>query len=149
MQCSKCNIELKTSDLGEYGFVILDVCPKCEGAWFDKGELDRLDDSVWTNVEDVDFNNVSEFHKSLKCPKCQSDMKPLSPSDAKELVVDKCLACEGFWLDKGELDQMREVAGHEDTEKLDNAVYLKKPGDWSWIKWNVYWFKRCYFKEKQ
>ena len=148
MQCPRCNDELKASDLGEYGFVIIDVCPKCEGAWFDKGELDRLDDSIWTNGEEVNFNDVSDSHKNLKCPKCQIEMNPQSPNDAKEVVIDRCSDCNGFWLDKGELDQMRDVAGYEDVEKADKVVYAKRPPGCSRLKWAIRCFEDCYFKKK-
>lgn len=148
MQCPRCHSELKSTDLGEYGFIILDVCPKCRGAWFDKGELGRLDDSVWTNVEEVDFDNVSEFHQGLKCPKCQKEMRPLSPKDAKEVVIDQCPECNGFWLDKGELDQMRTVAGREDAKQMEHAVHLQRPANVSPLKWAIQCFKDCYFKKK-
>lgn len=144
MKCLKCDVDLKTSDLGEYGFVIIDVCPKCQGAWFDKGELDRLDDSVWTNVEEIDFEQVSSDHKDIQCPKCQEKLDPISPRDAKELIVDRCPSCQGFWLDKGELDQMREVANEQDSKM--NLIHLQRPTDWSPVRWSIYCFKEYYFK---
>jgi len=146
MICPKCEVDLETSDLGEYGFVIVDVCPTCQGAWFDKGELDRLDDSVWTDAEELDFDQVSADHKDMKCPKCKESLVPLSPKDAKEVVVDRCSSCEGFWLDKGELDQMREVSLQVDSEASEDIVWLERPSDWSYLRWSIYAFKKCYFK---
>ena len=146
MHCPRCDVELKKTDLGEYGFIVLDVCHECEGAWFDKGELDRLDDSVWTNVEEVDFEEVSDSHKNLSCPKCQEDMVPLMPSDAREVVIDRCQNCNGFWLDKNELEQMRMVATKEDREVADTMVCTKRPPDVSWLKWTIQCFKDCYMK---
>ena len=146
MKCQKCDVDLKTSDLGEYGFVIIDVCPKCQGAWFDKGELDRLDDSVWTNVEEINFEQVSSDHKDIKCPKCQEKLEPISPRDAKELIVDRCPSCQGFWLDKGELYQMREVANEQDSKIFEKMSHAQRPYGWSPIRWFIYSFKECYFK---
>ena len=40
--------------LVERSLVILDLCPTGEGAWFDKGELDGLDESVWTALEAIE-----------------------------------------------------------------------------------------------
>ena len=38
MLCPACKTELRQTDLGEFGLVVLDVCPECEGTWFDKGD---------------------------------------------------------------------------------------------------------------
>ena len=142
MKCPKCVSELKTSDFGEYGFVILDVCPECEGAWFDKGELDRLDDSVWINVEKIEFDKTSEAHIDLECPKCPEQLEPISPKDAKEIVVDRCSSCDGFWLDKGELDQMRDVTAEAHSVAEKDIIYFERPPDWSPLRWIIYMYKQ-------
>ena len=147
MKCPRCQIDLRTTDLGEYGFIVLDVCPQCDGAWFDKGELDRLDESVWTDVERIGFEQA-ESHQHMNCPKCSGDLEPLSPKDAKELIVDRCPSCEGFWLDKGELDQIRDVASKADSKLLDNAKVVQRPLEWSWLRWATYCFKTCYSKRE-
>ena len=146
MQCPKCKIDLKASDLEEYGFVIIDVCPICDGAWFDKGELDRLDESIWTDVEKIEFHNVESVHKDIKCPKCDTKLEPLNPKDLKELIIDRCPSCQGFWLDKGELDQMKDVAAKVDSEIKKDMHITQKPDDWSSLRWSIYCFKECYFK---
>lgn len=125
MKCPRCKAELRSTDLGEYGFVILDVCTECQGTWFDKGELDRLDDSVWTNVEELDFKPGAEGHEEIYCPKCnQEKLDLISPKDAAEVVVDRCPSCQGFWLDKDELDKMREAATQKDGETLERMTPL-------------------------
>jgi len=43
----------------------------------------------------------------MKCPKCGMGLIEM---DYRGIKVDKCLACEGVWLDAGELDA---VAGLE------------------------------------
>lgn len=40
-----------------------------------------------------------------KCPRCGSDLKEREHHNVK---VDECLDCGGVWLDKGELDMIRE-----------------------------------------
>lgn len=37
--CPRCG---KTMDKWKHHGVIIDVCPKCEGMWVDKGELDTI-----------------------------------------------------------------------------------------------------------
>lgn len=147
MKCPKCSVDLKASDFGEYGFVIIDVCPECQGAWFDKGELDRLDDSVWHNVEELDFSQVRDSHKRLKCPKCAEELYPLSPRDDKELIVDRCPRCWGFWLDSGELGHVRDMTLGLDSELASKAKPLMRPPGWSWLRWAVYCFKDYYLSK--
>ncbi len=141
MKCPKCNAELKKSDLGQYGFVILDVCPNCKGSWFDKGELDRLDQSVWTDFEELNFQRREPGAQRLSCPKCNHDLEPVSPVDALELVVDRCASCEGFWLDAGELEKVQDITLHIDDTKMAHMRYYHKPPGWSDLRWLIYCFK--------
>ena len=39
----------------------------------------------------------------------------------KELVIDRCPDCEGFWLDRGELERVRKV-----TDVISRAMLEKK-----------------------
>jgi hypothetical protein len=39
----------------------------------------------------------------MKCPKCGHDLETLK---FKGLDIDKCYACNGTWLDQGELEQL-------------------------------------------
>jgi uncharacterized protein len=141
MRCPKCNAELKSSDLGQFGFVVLDVCPDCKGSWFDKGELDRLDQSVWTDVEQLLVRRKEAGEKALSCPKCNRELEPLSPTDEQTLVVDRCTACGGFWLDADELGKIEGVAHRADGKQVTHMRHYKRPPDMSRLKWLVYCFK--------
>jgi hypothetical protein len=44
----------------------------------------------------------------MKCPKCGMQLEEITFSDVR---IDKCFSCEGLWLDKGELDVIREKEG--------------------------------------
>ena len=41
----------------------------------------------------------------MKCPKCGMHLEEISFGDVR---IDKCFSCEGLWLDKGELEVLRE-----------------------------------------
>lgn len=146
MRCPHCEVDLIASDLGKYGFVVVDECPTCHGIWFDEGELDKLDESIWIDTEALPMERARGEVRT--CPKCDLDLSPMSPKDATDLVIDKCGACGGFWLDAGELDRMREVASEEMNKKLesDTILYSEKPADWSELRWVTYlvkgWFSR-------
>jgi hypothetical protein len=40
----------------------------------------------------------------MKCPKCGAQLEEFALGDVR---VDKCLSCEGIWLDAGELETIR------------------------------------------
>ena len=44
----------------------------------------------------------------MKCPKCGMQLEEIAFGDVH---VDKCFSCEGLWLDKGELEVIRNKEG--------------------------------------
>ena len=44
----------------------------------------------------------------MKCPKCGMQLEEIAFCEVRG---DKCFSCEGLWLDKGELDLIREKDG--------------------------------------
>lgn len=108
MDCPKCDSEslVETASLGN---IPLDVCPACGGIWFDKGELEALlAQSQGGAVADLSL--ISPKPEGLSCPRCNSKMtrgglvNPL-------LIVDKCEACGGVWLDAHELALVEKLLG--------------------------------------
>ncbi len=53
---------------------------------------------------------ASELHQ-MKCPKCGMQLEEITFGDVR---IDKCFSCDGIWLDKGELDVIRENEGFMD-----------------------------------
>ena len=127
MKCPKCRDSLKQKgkpDTDEFGFVVVDVCPTCQGVWLDKGELSRLNHSLWVGIDDYEFREANEDHLQIECPRCDVTMRTVSPSSLKELVIDRCPGCEGFWLDRGELDRVRDLA-----DVISRTMLEKKRGE--------------------
>jgi len=98
----------------DFGGVLVDVCKNgCKGIWFDWGELKALDEShegVGKALEEAlksPRSNDAE-RGPLKCPKCGMVMQVHKYSKAKEVSVDECYGCGGFFLDSGELREIRE-----------------------------------------
>ena len=58
----------------------------------------------------------------LKCPKCGIKMREHKYRNAKEVNVDECYACGGFFLDSGELKQIRDNYMSED----EREVYVQR-----------------------
>jgi hypothetical protein len=44
----------------------------------------------------------------MKCPKCGAQLEEIAFGDVR---IDKCFSCDGLWLDKGELDLIRQKEG--------------------------------------
>ena len=44
----------------------------------------------------------------MKCPKCGMQLEEIAFGDVR---VDKCFSCEGIWLDRGELEVIRQKEG--------------------------------------
>jgi uncharacterized protein len=53
-------------------------------------------------LAEADWKKAKELH-FMKCPKCGMNLVEI---DYKSIKVDRCSACEGVWLDTGELAQI-------------------------------------------
>ena len=54
----------------------------------------------------------------MKCPKCGSDLNEIV---FRGIKIDRCLFCDGVWLDEGELDKL---AGTEDESIIGNIIQM-------------------------
>jgi len=52
----------------------------------------------------------------MKCPKCGSDLNEVT---FRGIKIDRCLHCDGVWLDEGELEKL---AGDEDSSTIGNII---------------------------
>lgn len=120
MNCPACGKSMVEED---FGGIFVDVCKNgCKGIWFDWGELKELDQ----NNEGVG-KALEEALKSprkndpnrgpLMCPKCGIKMREHKYKHAKEVNVDECYACGGFFLDSGELKLIRDNYMNEDERE--------------------------------
>lgn len=41
----------------------------------------------------------------MRCPKCGSELEEI---EIEKVLIDRCKECEGIWLDKGELEKIRQ-----------------------------------------
>ena len=118
MKCPACSNQLKEMTVGD---VTVDVCRGgCGGIWFDSFEFKKFDEpheSAGEELLDVeqDASIVVDHTKRLKCPKCD-DLVMMRHffSVKKEVEVDECPGCGGFWLDAGELRKIRSLFNTEE-----------------------------------
>jgi len=130
MKCPACSNPLKEVTAGD---VKVDVCEGgCGGIWFDNFELKKFDEPHESAGEVLlevkrDENIAVDHTKRLKCPKCDNIvMMRHFFSVKREVEVDECPACAGFWLDAGELGRIRSLFNTEEERKKAAEQYFSE-----------------------
>jgi Zn-finger nucleic acid-binding protein len=132
VKCPACSKEMHESLVKD---IAVDVCRGgCGGVWFDWMELSKVDEqheSVGKSLLEVerDENIVVDRDRRRHCPRCQ-DMIMLRhfASVKRNIEVDECPQCGGFFLDCGELNDLRdqfasEAERHEATRAYFADLY--------------------------
>jgi uncharacterized protein len=121
MQCPACDRDLVSMTAGP---VTVDTCRDgCGGIWFGPGELHRLDEeheSAGVEVLSAIQPPAAESARQGRrhCPTCDDVVMMQHYTSAKrQVVVDECPGCGGFWLDLGELARIRDEHATEDERK--------------------------------
>ncbi len=60
----------------------------------------KLEEEKIKDLKLDEKQNLKDLHY-MKCPKCGMDLIEI---DYKNIKIDKCSACEGVWLDAGEME---------------------------------------------
>lgn len=128
MKCPACGDVLTLMVAGD---VSVNVCESgCGGIWLDAFELGKVDEAHESmgeellNVQEVPGVTVDRERKR-QCPKCDDvTMMRHFFSVKKQVEVDECPNCGGFWLDAGELASIRsQFETDEEREKATEAYY--------------------------
>lgn len=111
MDCPRCETPLKEEAIKDLSCSIqVDNCPNCGGTWFDKNELEQIENIVELAIVEIRKipNKKDQFDK-LHCPSCNlhPKMSKVEHARDKKVIIDHCPICEGIWLDKGELDAIQ------------------------------------------
>ena len=121
MDCPACKNPLQELKIGD---VILDVCKGgCGGVWFDAFEFRKFDEpheyKGGEHLEiPIDNTLVLDRSKRLSCPKCDNVvMMRHFFSVKKEVELDECPACGGFWLDAEELSKIHSLFSSEQERR--------------------------------
>ena len=134
MNCPNCSKWLRTI---EYEGIEIETCDGCGGEWLDAHELGKV-----TRIRQVKFNDeerraiaqsttitgvdLLRADRDLVCPKCGSTTDAINYGGDTGIVVDRCTACGGFWLDEGELEKVQMVIeGWDDCLPDDLRKYGK------------------------
>lgn len=127
MKCPACGNAMKEIQVQD---IAVDVCEGgCGGVWFDWFELKKVDEpheapgEVLLNVT-RDESVVVNPNAKRACPRCDGQtMWRHFASVNREVAVDECPKCAGFFLDYGELNAIRDQFATED-ERSEAAEEL-------------------------
>ncbi len=113
MKCPVCRVPTYAV---EHDKIELDLCPDCQGIWFDAGELELLlkrDESPTLAPEAV------SKEEDRPCPLCDKDMDKVNIGPGGGVLVDICPIECGIWFDQNEL--------HELTRNLEEDGWQVQP----------------------
>ncbi|MFC3681101.1 rhomboid family intramembrane serine protease [Bacterioplanoides pacificum] len=106
--CPHCYNEVL--DITHYHGEELDVCRRCAGAWFERGELNGLIAEVNQQPDHEGFEQILGERlgrTELRCPSCDDvhlhNFRLLHDYDVE---VDICPECDGVWVDHDEMDKV-------------------------------------------
>lgn len=123
MRCPVCQLDMIVV---EYKNIELDYCTKCQGAWFDCGELELLitkaegTSSIESNLCNLGEAQTDEAKR--KCPICRKKMRKVLVGEEPKVLIDSCPRGEGLWFDGGEIDQL--LAQQTKAEKSEMISFL-------------------------
>ncbi len=79
-----------------------------EEAYFARNEYKRLreaEDARQKALAEEEKQRLKDLHY-MSCPKCGMKLVEI---DYRDMKIDKCTACEGVWLDPGELEALSKL----------------------------------------
>lgn len=118
IDCPRCGIPLRWIKVHHLGpDVIIDVCKRCGGSWYDSDELIVHIHDEHMRRRLTSFPEIGE-ESPIACPRCGSLMRLRHEGDVE---VDVCTECQGVWLDLGEREALQytiEWDEHEEQEQL-------------------------------
>lgn len=87
----------------------VDICPLTKGIWLDLGELRVLTglEADLPYFKDAVASSVETLWPSPNAP-CK--LREIRFHPEHQVVIDYCPQSGGIWLDKGELDKLKEIA---------------------------------------
>ena len=127
MECPACHHTLSPV---EAGGVSVDVCTDgCGGIWFSWMELQRFDEPKDAGDTLLGFARqpgITVDPGPLHCPQCADriQLKRHFFSVKRDVTVDECPECGGYWLDPGELRAIRSGFETDEARRAAAGAYF-------------------------
>jgi hypothetical protein len=136
--CPRCFSELIPEKFSKGLWKVeIDKCKSCSGIYLDKGELMTLTGNRPLHHLTTKHLGVDSDSEIL-CPGCGSLMDDEHPGGVE---IDVCLQCNGVWLDKKELDLLKDIdpssmkalSPEKLAEMYDAGQSVSSSGLFSWL----------------
>ena len=93
--------------------MVVDICRRCNGIWYDRDEFIPLVKDLLKNKEiEPEPHSLFEPRRvnaprwqvlpSRSCPKCDVAMRTLNYAYDSNVYIERCPECSGLWADRGE-----------------------------------------------
>jgi membrane associated rhomboid family serine protease/Zn-finger nucleic acid-binding protein len=113
MKCPGCDSDLREK---RYHEIAVDTCPACRGIWFDQNELVGFIHLFLEDHQDLP-NSTIQLSKAITstelldepcrcCPRCGAPLNKINYAYDSNIIVDKCVSCDGIWVDGPEVKQL-------------------------------------------
>jgi uncharacterized protein len=124
-----CPVCRKGALIIEYQSIELDYCPRCQGVWFDAGELELLLESAGLGDHRAYLDGIingpeaASSEKKRQCPICRRKMKKANIDEDKKILVDVCRVGDGIWFDGGEVQGLvKEMVAKSPRKDVSRGV---------------------------
>jgi Zn-finger nucleic acid-binding protein len=118
MKCPVDRAELVEELVGSTGFA---SCPECGGLWLPhSARVDLVDPQSLSQATRRVPEERRVRRKYRACPRCKISM---AAQTIEGIEIDRCMTCDGIWLDAGEYDAVRHRIG---IEASDGPQQIKK-----------------------
>jgi membrane associated rhomboid family serine protease len=129
----RCPVDGNELERTAFQGIEIDVCKKCGGVWFDRGELDDVMREAMAQPQSVarldpraGAPTKQTPHRGLTCPRCQKAMIPEVFGKVSSIELDRCPQCSGQWADGGELsalvEYLHDPGESQRMQKLGEAI---------------------------
>ena len=113
VKCPKCNVDLVSEARHK---ITVQACPSCLGMWFERKELEELEDEAFDFGEHAKGTLVpSSAPSSLKCPECAATLSRFQYR-FYDLEMEFCENQHGYWLEADEDTRVLELMRQEEKD---------------------------------
>jgi len=125
-QCPRCRLPLEVHHYRNYE---LDKCNQCKGLWLQPDEFSVLTSEFDVYRDDDSSPNflrpgLPKSENYLPCANCNKMMSRRNFKSISGVLIDSCLHC-GVWLDKGELQSIRNFVASGGLDKSQDSKLVK------------------------
>ncbi|MBI5359446.1 MAG: rhomboid family intramembrane serine protease [Planctomycetes bacterium] len=130
MKCPSCGAILQQDN---YEGRFINHCSQCNGIWFESGELKdyiRLliekdktipEAKIETKRNVIKPREINENKRN--CPKCSAGMEKFNYGYDSNVILDKCVSCDGVWADGNEIKALAiHIKGNQKLDKLGQSL---------------------------